>query len=106
MAKQLMQARHELEASKRVSSEYAERTHAAEKAAAKYREKMQEAKGDYAQLTLRHEELEKEVQVQRNRVANLRLKLTRLESDDKAVVETVNAAASSPLGESAARALP
>ena len=41
MMKELMQCRHELEASRRLHAEYAERTHAAEKGAVKAKELMQ-----------------------------------------------------------------
>ena len=72
MAKELMQCRHELEASRRVTSEYAERTHAAEKVAEKAKASMKEVHVEHVELKRRHELVLAEVQVQRNRVAQLR----------------------------------
>ena len=77
MARELMNCRHELDASKRVQSEYAERTHAAEKAAARAREAMHEAKRSNAGLVERYEKMEREVQEQRDRVTRLRVSLHR-----------------------------
>ena len=82
MAKELIQVRHELEASKRVSSEYAERTHAAEKSMAKSREAMHEANHNLRKLKEKHEQVLSEVQVQRNRVAKLRLTVRRYEQGE------------------------
>lgn len=79
MAKELMQCRHELEASRRVQSEYAERTHAAESAAAKASARMHEIKTAYQQLRDNHEKKLEELQRQQNRVAKLRVALTRRE---------------------------
>jgi hypothetical protein len=82
MAKELIQVRHELEASKRVASEYAERTRAAEKRAEKARESMHEAKGELHRLRETHERVLSEVQVQRNRVAKLRITVRRYEKGE------------------------
>ena len=71
--KELMQCRHELEASRRLHAEYAERTHAAEKGAAKAKELMHEAQLKYQRLESKHEEVQQEVQLQRNRVAKMRI---------------------------------
>lgn len=73
MAKELMQCRHELEASRRITSEYAERTHAAEKGAEKAKERMRSSQEAHSELKERHERVLAEVQVQRNRVAQLRV---------------------------------
>lgn len=82
MAKELIQVRHELEASKRVSSEYAERTRAAEKRSEKAKEAMLEAKHELSRLKETHERVLSEVQVQRNRVAKLRLTVRRYEKGE------------------------
>ena len=81
MARELMQARHELEASRRVQAEYAERTHAAEKKAARAKERSQQAHAAYDDLRVQHEQLKEEAQSQRNRVATLRLTVRRLQED-------------------------
>ena len=77
MAKELMQCRHELEGCRRVCAEYAERTHAAEKAAARAATAMNESHLEHARVQAAYERVLAEVQIQRNRVAKLRLAASR-----------------------------
>ena len=77
MAKELMQCRHELESCRRVCAEYAERTHAAEKLAARAASAMHEAHAEHARLQHANELVLSEVQVQRSRVSKLRLAASR-----------------------------
>ena len=79
MAKELMTARHELEASRRANESHRERTLAAEKSAAKATAAMHEAHAAHARLREQHERVLTEVQMQRNRVAKLRLAVKRVE---------------------------
>ena len=73
LARELMQCRHELEASRRSCAECIERTSAAERTKEHALQRMRDAQASYARLSEVHEQLSAEVQVQRNRVARLRL---------------------------------